>query len=127
MYYHPVFHNYHDTINKESCVVLQGKMTFGNVAIYEGDWKNDLQDGEGKLVFTNGSLYHGTWLEGKRHGQGQTQVQHIVPSKEIGCKVSAYSQALALKGKPDSIYAHTYTGDWIGGLPHGRLLIPLSV
>ncbi|CAM6102654.1 unnamed protein product [Calypogeia fissa] len=98
----------------------KGKMTFGNIAVYDGNWNNDLQDGEGNLVFTTGSSYHGTWLEGKRHGQGQTQVQRITPSKQRVGKVAAYSHTLASKGKPDSIYAHTYTGDWIGGLPHGR-------
>ncbi|KAL2633430.1 hypothetical protein R1flu_004909 [Riccia fluitans] len=95
-----------------------GKMIYGTVATHEGNWKNDRKDGDGKLVFTSGSSYYGTWLDGKRHGKGK-QIQRIIKSKEKGVKRAISITALAREGRPDSIYAHCYEGEWLDGLPDG--------
>ena len=36
--------------------MAKGKYTWADGNVYEGDWKNDKQDGQGKLQTANGSL-----------------------------------------------------------------------
>ncbi|KAL3693833.1 hypothetical protein R1sor_007484 [Riccia sorocarpa] len=95
-----------------------GRMVYGKVATHEGTWKNDRKDGDGKLVFATGSSYDGTWRDGKRHGKGK-QVQRIIRSKEKSAKGAIASNALARGGRPDTVYAHCYEGEWLEGLPDG--------
>lgn len=38
--------------------------------VYEGEFKEDLYDGEGVLVLENGLVYSGSFSRGKRHGKG---------------------------------------------------------
>ncbi|KAG6540899.1 hypothetical protein Mapa_017692 [Marchantia paleacea] len=97
-----------------------GRMIYGTVATHEGTWKNDRKDGDGCQVYTTGSSYVGTWLDGKRHGKGK-QIERIIPSKEKGGKGAFASHILAVEGRPDTVYSHCYEGDWLRGLPHGRL------
>jgi hypothetical protein len=37
---------------------------------YEGQWKDDLQDGFGTEIWPDGSRYEGLYVKGKKHGQG---------------------------------------------------------
>lgn len=39
---------------------------------YEGQWKNNLREGQGRCFYYNGDLYVGMWKQGKRH-RGGTQ------------------------------------------------------
>jgi hypothetical protein len=39
-------------------------------ALYEGDWKEDKQDGWGVCYYEDGSRYEGNWKDGKRYGEG---------------------------------------------------------
>lgn len=41
-----------------------------NGAKYEGQWKNDLQDGYGVESWSDGSKYEGGYKEGMKHGKG---------------------------------------------------------
>jgi hypothetical protein len=42
-----------------------------NGARYEGNWKNDLQDGWGVESWADGSQYEGEYKEGMKHGKGK--------------------------------------------------------
>jgi len=37
---------------------------------YEGNFINDLQNGEGREVQEDGSVFTGSFLNGKKHGKG---------------------------------------------------------
>ena len=39
-------------------------------AKYEGEYVNDLKEGQGKYTYGNGDVYKGQWKAGKRHGKG---------------------------------------------------------
>ena len=41
------------------------------VKTYDGNWKNDLYNGEGSLVYKNGDIYEGTFVDGKKDGNGE--------------------------------------------------------
>ena len=40
-------------------------------SIYEGEWKDDLQNGYGTWTFADGSIYVGEWKNGEYHGHGR--------------------------------------------------------
>jgi len=46
--------------------------THGNET-YEGDWDQDLMQGDGVYHFTSGAVYNGQWISGRRHGHGLMQ------------------------------------------------------
>ncbi|CAK8986009.1 unnamed protein product [Durusdinium trenchii] len=50
-----------------------GKMvwhTQKGMLVYEGQYKDDLKHGHGKFVWPDGRTYDGEWSQGKRHGRG---------------------------------------------------------
>ena len=48
----------------------QGKVRYTNGNTYAGGWKANLQHGQGKQVWISGSTYEGEWKEGYQHGHG---------------------------------------------------------
>ena len=36
-------------------------MIYNNGNKYDGEWKNDLKEGEGKMTYNNGDEYNGYW------------------------------------------------------------------
>jgi len=42
----------------------------GNIK-YEGDFKNNMPDGNGKYIWEDGSYYIGPWVKGLKHGKGK--------------------------------------------------------
>jgi hypothetical protein len=38
--------------------------------VYNGEWKNDLYNGDGSIMYTNGTSYTGGFKESKYHGTG---------------------------------------------------------
>ena len=40
---------------------LQGKETYPSGDVYQGEWLNDLKDGQGVLKYADGHIYDGTW------------------------------------------------------------------
>ena len=36
-------------------------MIYNNNEIYEGNWKNNLKEGNGKMIYKNGDIYEGNW------------------------------------------------------------------
>ena len=49
--------------------VVQG-MKNHNGAEYNGEWKDDLQNGKGSYTYSNGDIYSGEWKGGQREGKG---------------------------------------------------------
>jgi hypothetical protein len=47
-----------------------GKYIFSTEAIYNGNWVNDMMNGEGVLTLRNGDVIRTTWENNKRHGRG---------------------------------------------------------
>ncbi|KAL7533502.1 hypothetical protein ACHAXR_007915 [Thalassiosira sp. AJA248-18] len=48
----------------------KGKLISEDGEIYEGEWKDDKQDGEGGCRYANGAIYEGEFKRGKREGKG---------------------------------------------------------
>ena len=42
----------------------------GKWAIYEGEWKKNIREGQGKYNYTNGDIYNGEWKNDKIAGNG---------------------------------------------------------
>lgn len=45
-------------------------MEYKNGRVYEGEWLNDLRNGQGSEKYTNGDTYVGQFQDGKAHGKG---------------------------------------------------------
>eukprot|EP00811_Abedinium_folium_P006987 NODE_16446_length_994_cov_5.507497.p2 GENE.NODE_16446_length_994_cov_5.507497~~NODE_16446_length_994_cov_5.507497.p2 ORF type:complete len:112 (+),score=15.41 NODE_16446_length_994_cov_5.507497:267-602(+) len=48
----------------------EGKMTWPNGQVYEGQYEDDKKSGYGKLLWPDNRAYQGQWLSGKQHGRG---------------------------------------------------------
>lgn len=51
----------------------QGKFTFENGDIYDGNWRENKRHGSGKYQWAKGNIYHGDWVEDKREGKGKME------------------------------------------------------
>ena len=49
----------------------QGKLTYSNGNVYEGEFKKGLPEGQGKQTFLSGDVYEGAFKNGYREGQGK--------------------------------------------------------
>ena len=45
-------------------------MIYRNGDTYDGEWKDNLEDGKGVYTFKNGTVYDGDFVEGKKEGKG---------------------------------------------------------
>lgn len=48
----------------------QGKMTYLDGSVYDGEWVNGLRDGFGELRMANGQIYIGNWEKNKKNNNG---------------------------------------------------------
>ncbi|CAF1241585.1 unnamed protein product [Adineta steineri] len=64
---------------------------FTNGDKYDGEWKNNMKNGEGTLVYADGGQYAGSWVDDERNGHG----------------VNKWSDG------------RVYTGDWQDNKQHG--------
>ena len=48
----------------------EGKLTYANKDIYDGQWTDFFQDGQGTMTFHNGDVYKGEFSNDKMHGKG---------------------------------------------------------
>ena len=49
----------------------QGKFTYASGNVYEGQWEADEKHGQGKYTFADGNVYEGQFEANKKHGQGK--------------------------------------------------------
>lgn len=66
------------------------------LGLYEGQWKDNLQNGYGVLKYTSGDIYEGYFKDGHPHGHG-----------------------IKKQGDFTSSTATIYTGEWVVGVKHG--------
>ena len=46
-------------------------MKYGNGDVYEGDFVDNLHEGQGSYRFNNQDSYEGSWAKGNREGKGR--------------------------------------------------------
>mmetsp|Transcript_11787 Transcript_11787/g.14247 ORF Transcript_11787/g.14247 Transcript_11787/m.14247 type:complete len:954 (+) Transcript_11787:9-2870(+) len=88
----------------------KGKRVYGPSSpdsgdVYEGDFEDDVREGEGKCTFSDGRVYNGTWVNDEPSGQG---IITYPLTKDSGCRAPI-----------------AYTGSWRRGLQHGRGVLTL--
>mmetsp|Transcript_22538 Transcript_22538/g.34822 ORF Transcript_22538/g.34822 Transcript_22538/m.34822 type:complete len:83 (-) Transcript_22538:123-371(-) len=77
----------------------EGKMTYADGDVYEGELKNGMAHGEGKNTFANGSVYEGNWKDDKPNGKSFAKLLVSGVFKSAGkAAVSAGFAALGLGG-----------------------------
>mmetsp|Transcript_32829 Transcript_32829/g.48039 ORF Transcript_32829/g.48039 Transcript_32829/m.48039 type:complete len:289 (+) Transcript_32829:174-1040(+) len=113
-----------------------------NNAVYSGQWKNDMPEGEGMLLFKNGRRHEGLWQHGQRHGHGvavavdgtlrEGEWERGRPKEGIGKQWQitykngdCYSgEILQCKPSGEGMCKYSngdiYTGSWEGGLRNGQ-------
>lgn len=47
-----------------------GTLIWPDGAIYEGEWKDNRENGQGRLIHAYGDVYEGDWVDGRPHGSG---------------------------------------------------------
>ena len=61
-----------------------GQLVWPDGRQYEGDFVNDVKEGQGTFQWPDGKIYTGQWLNGKQHGTGVlTNHKDGVPSMGI--------------------------------------------
>lgn len=97
------------------------------VGVYEGQWKDNLQNGLGVFNYANGDMYKGNFKDGLPHGHGvlrkgsfKTSAASIYIGEWIASSKSGY-------GVMDDITAgEKYLGNWCDNKKHGNGLIVTS-
>lgn len=62
--------NFQGDLNSTGVPHGEGKMSYTDGRIYEGDWKDGKWHGYGKAIFPNQDQYEGGYQDDQRHGQG---------------------------------------------------------
>lgn len=70
----------------------KGKMVYGDMCTYEGEFRHGKRSGQGKISWPDGSSYDGDWWDNNYHGRG------------ILTKINEY----------------IYDGEWFGGKKYGQ-------
>lgn len=89
-----------------------GQMQYNEVEyffpyLYQGNWENDVIQGEGKMQYNDKSIYEGLWVRGNRHGLGKMTYNN--GDKYNGCWVNDRKEGegtMTFKNKDH------YTGIW---------------
>ena len=93
----------------------QGEFTWANGQRYRGTWVNDVPQGKGSLKFASGNQYDGDVAQGLPHGTGRM----VYASGDS-------FQGRFLQGKPDGSGTYrwangqTYEGAWSNDQPNGK-------
>ena len=86
----------------------QGKMTWSNGTIFEGEWAQGFATGYGILNLPWGASYQGNWLNNRYHGQGEetwAEGSKFIGQYKNGNK-SGHGTYYWKEGTK-------YTGDWV--------------
>jgi hypothetical protein len=65
--------------NRKSCknkqkhnIIIGGDIAhYENGDIYDGEFQNNMRNGNGKMIYSNGDIYIGDWVNNKRQGHGK--------------------------------------------------------
>jgi len=93
----------------------QGRLTFLNGDMYEGNFEVDKRDGFGCYKWKDGRQYRGEFSDNKRHGQGTFLYPNddIYEGAFVHGKREGYGRFVFHNGS-------VYEGEWKDGLYHGR-------
>ena len=83
--------------------------------VYNGDWVDDVQEGEGVMLYADGTQYSGSWLNGKRHGRGEISYSHKHGRNEVRYSGEWIDDVRQGKGQMKHAgTGATYIGEWAG-------------
>ncbi len=119
-----------------NCINGFGKYRYADSIIYEGEWKNGMNEGKGKIFYKNGDIYEGEFKAGMRDGQGKYNAKSgiVVTGTYIknnlvngtmlftnGFKYegSFLNDEFSGKGKAISPEGEVYEGSWLKGKRNG--------
>ena len=92
-----------------------GKMTFPNGDIYEGEWKENVINGEGSYTYKKtGDIYSGSWVNGKKSGEGIYEF-----SKDSSMMKGTWEDGNIKSGSWILKNAGSYEGEFKLGRPYG--------
>ena len=100
----------HDKLNG------RGKMTYSDGDVYEGEWHNNQMNGKGIMAYASGSTYDGDWLNGQKNGRGTIEYDYD------GRVYEGDWQNDQKNGHGKLTYAdgNIYEGEWHNDTMHGR-------
>ena len=86
-----------------------------NYLFYEGDWKDNFQEGKGKESWPDGAYYEGDYKNGKKWGEGKL----VLPDGSI--YIGQFKDG-EVNGKGKIVYSdkREYEGDWINNKFNGK-------
>ncbi|KAF0242218.1 MAG: Fbox and MORN domain containing [Chitinophagaceae bacterium] len=113
-----------------------GKYRYADSVIYEGQWKNGVNEGKGKIIYKNGDTYEGEFKAGMRNGQGKYSVKSgtivtgtyeknnlvngtMLLTNGFKYEGSFLNDEFSGKGKAISPEGEVYDGDWLKGKRNG--------
>jgi len=97
----------------------QGKMTYGDGAVYIGEFRNGLRDGKGTLTYPNeAGLYIGEFRNNLSHGKGALSLRNGM--RYEGQFVSGFPSGHGTYSFPNGT---RLVGDFEKGLPGGGTLV----
>lgn len=113
-----------------------GKYRYADSVIYEGQWKNGVNEGKGKIIYKNGDTYEGEFKAGMRDGQGKYSVKSgtivtgtyeknnlvngtMLLTNGFKYEGSFLNDEFSGKGKAISPEGEVYDGDWLKGKRNG--------
>lgn len=99
----------------------KASFTFPDGKMYEGDFENDLPNGEGRMTFPNGDTYDGHWKDGKMEGHGMYRFYDIDRDRFKGF-YEGYFHKSQFNGWGKREYSNkaTYFGNWLNGARNGE-------
>ena len=81
---------------------------------YEGQWKDDEQEGYGKLRTHAGTSYEGEWKAGEFHGEGTYVFQKYGKAEASSVYAGQWSEGKKHgKGKLTLYSGNSYDGEWV--------------
>lgn len=91
----------------------QGRLLMKGL-VYEGEFFNNLFNGEGKLTYENGDVFEGQWVNGLKHGYGELRCKN-------GKIYKGQYENDEKTGEGTMIWPdkRRYQGEWANGKRHG--------
>lgn len=92
--------------------------------MYEGQWKQNQQNGFGVMKYTNGDTYKGFFKEGQAHGHGSLKQGSFMASAAsiyIGEWLNGMKNGYGVMD--DIVTGEKYLGNWLDNKKHGSGLI----
>lgn len=97
------------------------------LGVYEGQWKENQQNGFGILKYSNGDIYKGYFKDGVPHGHGSFKQGNFTTSAAsiyIGDWILGSKSGYGIMH--DIISGEKYLGNWSDNKKHGQGLIVTS-